>query len=139
MQADDAPSSSIELVSKSERGTPLVVTGRVLDTSGKPVANAYVRAFQADADGIYTHDRTRRPRLCGVARTGSDGRFRFVTIRPGRYPNTRQPEHVHFEYWTDAARVQRAELHFSDDPHAHKENARTIVNGRVERDLSHRR
>ncbi len=107
-----AGSATVVLAGKGERGTPLVISGRVLDERKQPVANAFVRAFHADAAGIYTSKRDEKPRLCGVARTGADGRYRFVTIKPASYPNTREPAHVHFEFWADGVDVQRDLLEF---------------------------
>jgi protocatechuate 3,4-dioxygenase alpha subunit len=52
--------------------------GRVLDGAGEPVSDAMVEIWQADAAGEY------RPGF-GWARSGTDddGRFRFVTVKPG--------------------------------------------------------
>jgi protocatechuate 3,4-dioxygenase beta subunit len=83
-----------------ERGTPLVIAGVVRDERENPVAGAFVRAFHADATGVYTPRGDQRPRLCGVARTDAAGRYRFITIKPGNYPNEREPAHVHFEIWS---------------------------------------
>jgi protocatechuate 3,4-dioxygenase beta subunit len=104
------------LTTKEERGTPLVITGVVRDEKGAPVPHVFVRAFHADAGGVYTALDDQRPRICGVARTDAAGRYRFVTIKPGSYPNTREPAHVHFEMWAKGADVQRALLQFEGDP-----------------------
>jgi protocatechuate 3,4-dioxygenase beta subunit len=76
------------------------LTGRVLDMDGKPVKDALVEIWQCDANGRYIHsgDQGGRPRDPGFqgygkARTGSDGGYRFRTIRPVPYPG-RAP-HIH--------------------------------------------
>jgi protocatechuate 3,4-dioxygenase, alpha subunit len=55
------------------------VTGRVLDGASEPVPDAMVEIWQADEDGRYRAD-------FGWGRSGCDheGRYRFVTQKPGR-------------------------------------------------------
>jgi protocatechuate 3,4-dioxygenase, alpha subunit len=55
------------------------ITGRVLDGAGEPVPDAMVEIWQADDDGRYRQD-------FGWGRCGCDaeGRFAFVTCKPGR-------------------------------------------------------
>jgi protocatechuate 3,4-dioxygenase, alpha subunit len=56
----------------------IVVTGRVLDGAGEPVPDAMVEIWQADEEGRYRRD-------FGWGRSGcdEDGRFSFVTRKPG--------------------------------------------------------
>lgn len=77
------------------------VTGRILDTDGRPVGGARVEIWQCDANGRYHHPRDtgRRQRdgnFQGYGRmtTGDDGAYRFRTIKPVPYPG-RTP-HIHF-------------------------------------------
>jgi protocatechuate 3,4-dioxygenase, alpha subunit len=62
-------------------GTPgaVRVSGRVLDGAGEPVPDAMVEVWQADEEGRYRSD-------FGWGRSGCDpeGRFSFVTLKPGR-------------------------------------------------------
>ena len=60
-------------------GGDVHVTGQILDGNGEPVSDAMVEIWQADPDGEYRPD-------FGWARCGSDGegRFSFVTVKPGR-------------------------------------------------------
>ena len=55
------------------------ITGRVLDGAGEPVPDAMVEIWQADEEGRYRPD-------FGWGRSGcdDDGRFSFVTRKPGR-------------------------------------------------------
>jgi protocatechuate 3,4-dioxygenase beta subunit len=106
-----------------EPGTPMVVSGRVLDEQGQPVAGAVLYVFHADADGFYARDGEMNEadaRLFGFLRTGADGRFSFRTPRPGGYRKAYKglyiPRHIHFEV-TAAGRARRAfQMTFRDDP-----------------------
>ena len=78
------------------------VIGRVLDTSGAPIADAAIEIWQCDANGIYRHPADRRLvhgrddgfQGRGRARSDKDGGYSFRTIRPVAYPG-RTP-HIHF-------------------------------------------
>lgn len=89
-------------------GERIVVTGRVLDESGRPVCNTLVEIWQANAAGRYVHkadqhDAPLDPNFLGAGRcvTDAQGRYRFLTIKPGAYPwgnhsNAWRPNHIHF-------------------------------------------
>jgi protocatechuate 3,4-dioxygenase beta subunit len=114
----DALQSSARIAPPQEPGTSLVVRGRVYAADGRvPLPGAIVFAYHTDRDGLY--DRRGSPphswRLKGWARTDAEGRFEFRTIRPGPYPASRIPAHVHFTVFTDDARYHGGELRFADD------------------------
>jgi protocatechuate 3,4-dioxygenase beta subunit len=91
-------SSTARIAPTSEPGDPLVIRGQMLNVDGSPAANAVVFAYHTDRGGLYDK-RENGPhswRLRGWVRTDKDGRFTFETIRPGSYPNTNNPPHVHF-------------------------------------------
>lgn len=70
-------------------GEPCLVTGRVADADGAPVAGAGVDVWQADADGYYDVQRPGEVpdrNLRGLFTADDDGRFRFRTIVPRYYP-----------------------------------------------------
>lgn len=71
-------------------GTPLELSGRVLDRRGKPLANALLDFWQCDDGGVYD---TRGFRLRGHQFTDGDGRYRLSTIVPGLYPG--RTRHIH--------------------------------------------
>ncbi len=110
-------------------GERIIVSGRVLDEGGRPVAGALVEVWQANAAGRYSHagddhDAPIDPNFLGAGRTitGPDGRYRFVTIRPGAYPwrnhaNAWRPAHIHFSVFGTAF-VQRlvTQMYFPGDP-----------------------
>jgi protocatechuate 3,4-dioxygenase, beta subunit len=110
-------------------GERIVVTGRVLDGDGRPVPGTLVEIWQANAAGRYRHDGDRHPapldpNFSGAGRclTDTEGRFRFVTVKPGAYPwknhpNAWRPAHIHFSLFGRAF-VQRliTQMYFPGDP-----------------------
>jgi len=89
------------------RGQVIEVCGRVLSTDGKPVAQARVEIWQANAVGRYSHHGDNHAQLAldtdfqgyAMQKTDGQGRFRFLTIKPGAYPAgdfVRAP-HIHFD------------------------------------------
>ncbi len=113
----EAKGSVVVVAGPEEPGERLSIEGRVLDREGLPVATARVLAFHTDAEGFYSPggmDES-EARLCGVARTDAEGRFRFDTVRPGYYAEgARPPAHVHFRVVV-AGREQSFTLQFADD------------------------
>ncbi|MBX6357706.1 MAG: 6-chlorohydroxyquinol-1,2-dioxygenase [Micromonosporaceae bacterium] len=70
-------------------GEPCLVTGRVMDEDGRPVAGASVDVWQADADGFYDVQRPGEVpdrNLRGLFTADGDGRFWFRSIVPRYYP-----------------------------------------------------
>jgi protocatechuate 3,4-dioxygenase beta subunit len=95
-------------------GERIVVTGRLLDGNARAVPHALIEIWQANAAGRYPHPRDQHnaptdPNFTGAGRTLTDdqGRYRFVTIRPGEYPwrnhfNAWRPAHIHFSIFGPA-------------------------------------
>ena len=110
-------------------GERIVVHGRVLETDGRPVPDTLIEVWQANAAGRYRHrvdrhDAPLDPNFTGTGRTVTDreGRFRFVTIKPGAYPwgnheNAWRPAHIHFSL-LGRAFTQRlvTQMYFPGDP-----------------------
>jgi protocatechuate 3,4-dioxygenase, beta subunit len=110
-------------------GERIVVHGRVVDLSGRPVRSSLVEVWQANAAGRYAHEVDRHPApldpsFAGAGRclTDSDGRYRFVTVKPGAYPwgnheNAWRPAHIHFSLFGRAF-VDRlvTQMYFPGDP-----------------------
>ena len=74
-------------------------------------------AYHTDREGLYDRPGTTHSwRLRGWAKTDTEGRFEFSTIRPGAYPNSRIAEHVHFtRVHASGERYHGGELNFADD------------------------
>lgn len=78
-------------------GTPhaVVITGCLYDGNGEPVNDGVIETWQADAGGRFTHPDDPRGaadpepagfRGFGRSQTDDDGRYRIVTVKPGRLP-----------------------------------------------------
>lgn len=81
-------------------GVVLDLTGRIIDSEGRPLRDTQVEIWQCDAFGRYHHPDGSGPidlNFQGFGRTASDaqGRYRFRTIKPVPYPG-RAP-HIHFK------------------------------------------
>jgi protocatechuate 3,4-dioxygenase, beta subunit len=114
-----APSSG-EVAPSSEPGQRLAVSGVVYAADGRtPIASASVYVYQTDARGYYRPDDAmgnRNPRLMALLRTDGQGRYSYGTIRPGSYPGTRVPQHIHYEVTADGHGTRIFEIVFEDDP-----------------------
>ncbi|MGE0875161.1 MAG: protocatechuate 3,4-dioxygenase subunit alpha [Burkholderiales bacterium] len=74
-------------------GEPVTIEGCVLDGDGKPVNDALLELWQANAHGKYAspEDTQEKPvekgfRGFGRVATDDEGRYRFTSIKPGRVP-----------------------------------------------------
>jgi protocatechuate 3,4-dioxygenase beta subunit len=110
-------------------GERIIVSGRVLDEDSRPLANTLLEIWQANAAGRYLHevDQHKAPldpnfTGCGQAVTDAEGRYRFVTIRPGEYPwrnhyNAWRPAHIHFSLFGPAFATRLVtQMYFPGDP-----------------------
>ena len=110
-------------------GERIVVTGRVVDEDGRPLSGVLLEVWQANAAGRYIHEGDQHPAPldpnftgAGRTRTDGDGRYRFVTVKPGAYPwrnhpNAWRPAHIHFSLFGRAF-TQRlvTQMYFPGDP-----------------------
>lgn len=110
-------------------GERMTVTGRVLDSDGRPVRHQLVEVWQANAAGRYPHPDDQHPapldpNFSGGGRcvTDDDGRYRFTTIKPGPYPwknhyNAWRPAHIHFSlFGTGFTQRLITQMYFPNDP-----------------------
>jgi protocatechuate 3,4-dioxygenase, beta subunit len=110
-------------------GERIIVTGRVLDGDGRPVRNSLVEIWQCNAAGRYIHQVDQHPapldpNFTGAGRclTDDEGRYRFVTIKPGAYPwgnheNAWRPAHIHFSLFGTAFATRLVtQMYFPADP-----------------------
>jgi protocatechuate 3,4-dioxygenase beta subunit len=111
------------------QGERMFVSGRVLDEGGRPVVNALVELWQANAAGRYrhpvdNHDAPLDPNFTGFGRvlTDAQGYYRFKTIKPGAYPwrnhfNAWRPAHLHFSlFGRGFAQRLVTQMYFPGDP-----------------------
>jgi protocatechuate 3,4-dioxygenase beta subunit len=110
-------------------GERIIVEGRVIDEGGRPVRETLVEIWQANAAGRYahradTHAAPLDPGFSGAGRTvtDGDGRYRFVTIKPGPYPwqnhhNAWRPAHIHFSLFGRSFLTRLVtQMYFPGDP-----------------------
>jgi protocatechuate 3,4-dioxygenase, beta subunit len=110
-------------------GERMLLQGRVLDGDGRPVRNTLIEIWQANSAGRYKHDVDRHPapldpNFSGAGRcmTDDQGRYRFVTIKPGAYPWKNHPNawraaHIHFSLFGPAFATRLVtQMYFPGDP-----------------------
>jgi len=131
---DDVDPADADLTRNAVRngeaiGERIIVTGRVVDEAGRAVPDTLVEVWQANATGRYVHvvdqhDAPIDPNFFGAGRcvTDADGRYRFVTIRPGAYPwrnhhNAWRPPHIHFSVFGPSIMTRLVtQMYFPGDP-----------------------
>ena len=110
-------------------GERVVVHGYVHDQLGRPVKNALVEVWQANASGRYRHKKDQYigaldPNFggCGRMLTDENGYYVYRTIKPGPYPwrnrvNDWRPAHIHYALsgngWAQRLITQ---MYFEGDP-----------------------
>jgi protocatechuate 3,4-dioxygenase beta subunit len=99
------------LVIDGVRGTPLLVTGDVVDTRCRPVRGALLDFWQADADGQYDN---RGYRLRGHQFADARGRYALRTIVPGLYPG--RTRHIHVKVQRPHGKILTTQLYFPGEP-----------------------
>jgi hydroxyquinol 1,2-dioxygenase len=100
-------------ISNGAPGQPCLVSGRVLNTKGEPIAGALVETWQADEDGFYDVQKDLDgPQNRAHLTTDADGNYRFWAVKPVAYPipddgpvgellragerGPMRPAHIHF-------------------------------------------
>jgi protocatechuate 3,4-dioxygenase, beta subunit len=110
-------------------GERIIVSGRVLDSNGRPVPNTLIEIWQANSAGRYRHPKDQHPAPldpnfsgAGRALTDENGVYRFITIKPGSYPwfnhdNAWRPAHIHFSVFGNAFITRLVtQMYFPGDP-----------------------
>ncbi|MGY6695715.1 MAG: protocatechuate 3,4-dioxygenase subunit beta [Roseinatronobacter sp.] len=110
-------------------GERILMHGRVLDEQARPVPNTLVEIWQANAGGRYRHKKDGYlapldPNFGGAGRTITDaeGRYQFLTIRPGAYPwpnrgNDWRPMHIHISVFGHSFGQRLiTQMYFEGDP-----------------------
>jgi protocatechuate 3,4-dioxygenase beta subunit len=110
-------------------GERMILHGRVLDGTGRSVRNTLIEIWQANSAGRYKHHVDRHPapldpNFSGAGRcmTDDEGRYRFVTIKPGAYPWKNHPNawraaHIHLSLFGPAFATRLVtQMYFPGDP-----------------------
>jgi hydroxyquinol 1,2-dioxygenase len=120
---DDAPLFAPGAdIANGASGEPLYASGRVLDTSGRPVTDAILNVWQSDDRGLYDVQDDFDPSHMwgrGRIRCDADGRWAFWSVQPTAYPAPMdaalgelihattqrwwRPAHLHFAIQTKTA------------------------------------
>jgi protocatechuate 3,4-dioxygenase beta subunit len=110
-------------------GQRIIVSGKVSDEDGRPVPDALIEIWQANAAGRYIHVVDQHPapldpNFTGAGRsvTDAEGRYSFTTIKPGAYPwrnhpNAWRPAHIHLSLFGPSFLTRLVtQMYFPDDP-----------------------
>jgi protocatechuate 3,4-dioxygenase beta subunit len=110
-------------------GERIILHGRVLDGDGRPARNTLIELWQANAAGRYAHQVDDHPapldpnfKGAGRAVTDDEGRYRFITVKPGAYPwrnheNAWRAAHIHLSLFGTAFATRLVtQMYFPGDP-----------------------
>ena len=122
------------------KGEPMVVTGRVTDTEGRPIAGALLDVWAANDEGFYdVQQKGVQPdmNLRGIFTADQDGRYWFRSVKPrfypipddgtvgqllkalGRHPN--RPAHIHYIVGAKGYDPITTHIFVPDDPYLHSD------------------
>jgi hydroxyquinol 1,2-dioxygenase len=124
-------------ISDGVTGTPMFVTGRVINEDGKPIAGALVDTWHSDGDGFYDVQQTEKLHnqfaMRALLTTDEDGRFWYRSVTPRYYPtptdgpcgeimraanrSVMRPQHVHFWFHAEGYEPLITQLFYRDDPY----------------------
>lgn len=107
-----------DLIEPGITGQPIEITGHVLTRGCRPVPQALIDVWQADASGVYDNVGFR---LRGHLFTDGEGRFRLRTVVPGGYLG--RTRHIHVKVQPPGGRVLTTQLYFPGEPG----NARDVL------------
>ena len=112
-------------------GQLIMVSGRLLDEDDSPVRGAVIELWHANSAGRYIHPMDAQspapidPNFVGAGRmlTDADGKFEFLTIKPGAYPVPEHPQrlwrppHIHLSVFGDGFMSRLVtQMYFPGDP-----------------------
>lgn len=96
-----------DLFTNGMTGTKIVISGYVYDTNCKPIANAWLDFWQADANGNYDNSGFT---LRGHQYTDASGHYQLTTVVPGLYPG--RTEHIHVKVQAPNGKILTSQLFF---------------------------
>lgn len=119
-----------------QKGEPMLVRGRILDTGGKPIAGAKIDVWQANDEGFYdVQQKGIQPdfNLRGVFRSNEEGEYWFRGVKPKFYPipddgpvgkllaslgrHPYRPAHLHYIIAADGYETLTTHIFDPDDPY----------------------
>ena len=140
-EAPPGAASAGRVAPEGEPGQPLNVSGVVAGPDGAPIAGASLYIYQTDHEGYYgvkPASDNRNPRLKLFLRSDAKGSWSFDTVKPGSYPGSRVPAHIHFEVSAPGRAPKIFEIVFEGDPFVTAEmlsnpafSVRPIAQGKV--------
>jgi hydroxyquinol 1,2-dioxygenase len=118
-------------------GTPMFVTGLVVNEQGGPIAGAHVDTWHSDGEGFYDVQQTEKLHdqlaMRALLTTDENGRFWYRSIAPRYYPaptdgpggeilraagrSVMRPQHVHFWFHANGYQPLITQLFLRDDPY----------------------
>lgn len=111
------------------------VSGRILDTEGKPVPGVTIDVWEDAPNGLYEQQDPEQPEmnLRGRFQTDANGEYEFVCIRPVPYPipydgaagellnymghHPMRPGHIHFMIMKDGYKTLISQIYDSETEH----------------------
>jgi protocatechuate 3,4-dioxygenase beta subunit len=123
MRFNDIDNDLVKIKGEVEQagGEVVMLTGRVLDSEGNPIAGARVEIWQCDANGRYLHrsDSGRNSRDqsfqgFGHDLSATDGSYSFRTIKP--VPYTGRTPHIHVKVLLDDRERLTTQFYLPDHP-----------------------
>lgn len=130
--APEGSSFFISNAPKGERGDRMVIRGIVTDGKA-PIPNASIYVYNADSEGRYDPLEPRpgmgtdNPRLSGLMRTDSVGRYVYGSLKPAPSPGTTTPAPVHFVVTAAGFKGRAFEMLFEGDPLVTAEHTKNFV------------
>jgi hydroxyquinol 1,2-dioxygenase len=124
-------------ISDGVTGTPMFVSGRVVNGHGDPIAGTQVDTWHSDGEGFYDVQQTEKLHdqlaMRALLTTDDGGRFWYRSITPRYYPvptdgpcgaimraanrSVMRPQHVHFWFHAEGYQSLITQLFFRDDPY----------------------
>ena len=118
-----------QLVSDSEPGTRMIISGRVMNLDcSEFIPNAVVDVWHADHEGGYDNVGFN---FRGYTLTNAQGFYLFETIKPGKYLNGGQfrPSHIHYKITPPGFPQLTTQLYFEGDEDIPGDAAASITSG----------
>lgn len=76
-----------DAIASEDKGEPMLVKGRITDTSGKGIAHCLIETWETDEDGFYDTQYAEYEQDCrGRLYTDDDGYYAFRCVKPVAYP-----------------------------------------------------